>query len=52
MRKKSKKPVRTTWKIRFSDGTVGVCYGTRQGAAEIADLKKDLYGGNYTIEGR
>lgn len=51
MRKKSKKLVRT-WKIRFSDGTVGVCYGTRQGAAEIADLKKDLYGGNYTIEGR
>lgn len=40
------------WIIYFADGTVGVCYGTRQGAAEIADLKKDLYGGNYTIEGR
>lgn len=41
-----------TWKIRFSDGTVGIYHGTRQGAAEIADLKKDLYGGNYIIERR
>lgn len=40
------------WIIRFADGTVGSCYGTKDGATEIADLKKDLYGGDYTIEGR
>ena len=40
------------WIIRFADGTVGSCWGTRGGAIEIAELKKDLYGGNYTIEGR
>lgn len=40
------------WIIRFADGTTGSCYGTREGAAEIADLRKDLYGGSYTIEGR
>lgn len=43
---------RRSWKIRFDDGTIGICYGTYDGAAAIADLKKDLYGGNYTIEGR
>ena len=40
------------WKIRFADGTVGSCWGTKEGAAEITDLKKDLYGSSYTIEGR
>lgn len=40
------------WIIHFADGTVGSCRGTRDGAAEIADFKKDLYGGSYTIEGR
>lgn len=40
------------WKIRFADGTVGSCWGTYDGVAMIAELKKDLYGGGYTIEGR
>lgn len=40
------------WIIHFADGTVGSCWGTYDGAAMIADLKKDLYGGSYTIEGR
>ena len=39
-----------SWKIRFADGTIGICYGTYDGTAEIADLKKDLHGGSYTIE--
>lgn len=30
---------RRSWKIRFADGTT-----------VIADLKKNLYGGSYTIE--
>ncbi len=51
MRKKLKKPDRGTWKIRFTDGTVGICLGTHEGATEIAELKKDLYGGDYIIEG-
>ena len=41
---------RRSWKIRFADGTIGICYGTYDGAAVIADFKKDLYGGSYTIE--
>lgn len=40
------------WIIRFADGTVRSCYGTREGAIELADLRKDNYGGSYTIEGR
>lgn len=40
------------WIIRFADGTVGSCWGTIDGAVMIADLRKDLYGGSYTIEGR
>lgn len=40
------------WIIRFADRTVGSCYGTREGAIELADLRKDNYGGSYTIEGR
>lgn len=40
-----------TWIIKFSDGTVGSCYGTREGAIELADFRKDDYGGGYTIEG-
>lgn len=40
------------WIIRFADGTVGSCYGTSEGAIEFADLRKDNYGGSYTIEGR
>lgn len=43
--------MRKIWIIRFSDGTVGSCYGTREGAIELADLRKDDYGGSYTIEG-
>lgn len=42
--------MRKIWIIRFSDGTIGSCYDTRSGAAEIADLRKDDYGGSYTIE--
>ena len=37
---------RRSWKIRFADGT------TYDGAAVIADLRKDLYGGDCIIEGR
>lgn len=43
--------MRKIWTIRFSDGTIGYCYGTRSGAAEIAELRKDDHGGSYTIEG-
>lgn len=32
--------MRQIWIIRFSDGTVGSCYGTREGAIELADLRK------------
>ncbi len=38
------------WLIRFADGTVASCWGTKDGTAELAELKKDLYGGSYTIE--
>lgn len=44
--------MRQIWIIRFSDGTVGSCYGTREGAIELTDLRKDNCGGSYTIEGR
>ena len=43
--------MRQIWIIRFSDGTVGSCYGTREGAIELAGLRKDDYGESYTIEG-
>ena len=43
--------MRQIWIIRFADGTVGSCYGTREGAIELADLRTDDYGGFYTIEG-
>lgn len=43
--------MRKIWIIRFSDGTIGSCYGTRSGAAEIAELRKEDYGGSYTMEG-
>lgn len=39
------------WIIRFFNGTVGSWYGTREGAIELVDLRKDDYGGSYTIEG-
>ena len=41
--------MRKIWIIRFSDGTIGSCYGAR--SAEIAELRKEVYGGSYTIEG-
>lgn len=43
--------MRKIWIIRFSDGTIGSCYGIRSGATEIAELRKEDYGGSYTIEG-
>ena len=43
--------MRKIWIRRFSDGTIGSCCGTRSGAAEIAELRKEDYGGSYTIEG-
>lgn len=43
--------MRQIWIIRFSDGTVGSCYGTREEAIELTDLRKDNYGESYTIEG-
>ena len=51
MKKHAREPDRGTWKIRFADGTIGICLGTYEVAAEIAELKKDLYGGDYRIEG-
>lgn len=42
---------RKSWKIRFSDGTVGICYGTYGGTVEIAELKKEFYGGDFAVEG-
>lgn len=42
--------MRKIWIIRFSDGTIGSCYGARSGAAEIAELRKEDYGGSYIIE--
>lgn len=38
--------MRKIWIIRFSDGTIGSCYGTRSGATEIAELRKEDYGGS------
>ena len=35
--------MRKIWIIRFSDGTIGSCYGTRSGATEIAELRKEDY---------
>lgn len=43
--------MRKIWIIRFSDGTISSYYGTRSGAAEIAELRKEDYGGSYTMEG-
>ena len=50
MKKLRSEQDRRSWKIRFSDETIGICYGTHDGAAEIADLRKNLYGGDYTVE--
>ena len=36
--------MRQIWIIRFSDGTVGSCYGPREEAIELAGLRKDDYG--------
>lgn len=46
------KTEKRSWKIRFADGTVGIYCGTYDRAVAIADLRKDLYGGNCTIERR
>lgn len=43
--------MRKIWIIRFSDGTIGSYYGTREGVIALADLRKDDYGGFCTIEG-
>ena len=43
--------MRKIWIIRFSEGTIGSCYGIREGVIALADLQKDDYGGSYTIEG-
>ncbi|MFR8852051.1 MAG: hypothetical protein ACLVG4_14890 [Blautia faecis] len=43
--------MRKIWIIRFSDGTIGSYCGTREGVIALADLRKDDYGGSYTIEG-
>lgn len=40
------------WIIRFADGTSGSYRGTKDGAAKIVELKKDLYGDNFVVEGR
>ncbi|MDO4272684.1 MAG: hypothetical protein Q4D16_03370 [Eubacteriales bacterium] len=37
------------WIIRFTNGTLASCYGTRENAVERAEEKKDLYGGSYII---
>lgn len=38
------------WRIRYADGTVGYQLYERKYAVEIAEKKKDEYGGSYTIE--
>lgn len=37
------------WIIRFTNGALASCYGTKKNAVERAEEKKDLYGGDYTI---
>ena len=38
------------WRIRYADGTIGYQMYTKKYAVEIAEKKKDEYGGSYTIE--
>lgn len=33
--------MRQIWIIRFSDGTVGSCYGTREGAIELGTNERE-----------
>lgn len=39
----------TLWIIRFSDNTLASCFGSKRKAKELAERKKDLYGGSYII---
>lgn len=43
----SKKPV--VWIIRFMDGTMASVFGAREKAVEMAEAKKEDYGGGYVI---
>ena len=38
------------WRIRSADGTIGYQMYMKKYAVEIAEKKKDEYGGSYTIE--
>ena len=38
------------WRIRYADGTIGYQMYMKKYAVEIAEKKKDEYGGSYTIE--
>ncbi|MDO4275901.1 MAG: hypothetical protein Q4D16_19715 [Eubacteriales bacterium] len=37
------------WIIRFADGTLASCYGTKEKAVECAEKAKDLFEGGFTI---
>lgn len=37
-------------RIRYADGTIGYQMYMKKYAVEIAEKKKDEYGGSYTIE--
>lgn len=38
------------WRIRYADGTIRYQMYMKKYAVEIAEKKKDEYGGSYTIE--
>ncbi len=43
----SKEPV--VWIIRFMDGTMASVFGAKEKAVEMAEAKKEDYGGGYVI---
>lgn len=43
------KPIKK-WKIQYANGTIGYQLYERKYAVEIAEKKKEEYGGSYTIE--
>lgn len=43
------KEEKVVWIIRFADNALASSYGTKEGAREFAEAKKDLHGGSYII---
>lgn len=43
----AKEPV--VWIIRFVDGTMASFFGAREKAVELAETRKEDYGGGYVI---